>query len=361
MIGVGMIGGGNDNQGIPALVTTLERLSESVDITVYSFIPVRSKIISSRIRVRHVIIGSLPNPLKSLFLFALFSIDHLIRPYDCIHTQSPFPAGWLALRLRSFFRIRWVTTIHAGEIANIPELQFGDIRNRKIKTISEKVCSATDELIFMSHRQAGDLFKNLNIRREFRVLPRGIIVPELHSKTLTRPLKLLHVGYFYSIKNQLMLLDTLRSLLKSIPCELKIIGANYDEEFQSQISARGLSNAVTVFGTVPNDQMKNHYHEAHVILHTSWFEGMPMVAIEAMAYGAVVCGTDVGIMADLSGDCCVTVRPGDAEALAREVIDLVNNPAKYDSYRQRAHQWASSHDINWHVDNLLALYFPPLP
>jgi glycosyltransferase involved in cell wall biosynthesis len=63
-------------------------------------------------------------------------------------------------------------------------------------------------------------------------------------------------------------------------------------------------------------------------------------------------------MADLSGDCCVTVPTGDTKEMAKVVMELVENPDKYETLRLRAHSWAKDHDINWHVGELKKLYFP---
>lgn len=356
IIGVGMVGSGVLQQGIPAMSNTLEILSRSIDVTIYSFIHITKSATPSRIRVRSAI-SFLPQRLNDYWLWLRFVLDHLIRNYDCIHAQSPFPAGQLAVRLNALFKTRIVTTIHAGEIALMPDQNFGDLRRADLKTVAAIVCTRSHHLIFMSAFQAQDLKRNLGIERDFVVLPRGVEVESLVEKKITTPVKLLHVGYYHPIKNQVMLLDTLKILSKKIRCELKIIGSNYGDEFKAMISQYGLSELVTLVGALPYREMKEHYEEAHMLLHTSWFEGLPMVAIEAMAYGAVVCGTHVGIMADLSEESCLTVPPGDAEALANVVISLTENPAKYEKLRLRGHDWAKSHDLIWHVRQLNNLYF----
>lgn len=352
-----MVGSGVLDQGIPVMAKTLQKLSESVDITVYSFIPIARSKVPGMIRIRYAP-SFLPGFLKFYWLYLLFCLDHVRRKYDCIHAQSPFPAGKLALKINALFHVHWTTSVHAGEIAELPDQHFGDWRKVHLKNITRQVCEKSDQLVFMSNWQARDLGRNLGMQRKICILPRGVGVSKLPEKKLSSPVQLLYVGFYHPIKNQEMLLEVLKILSKKLPCELKIVGANYGDEFKAMISNLNLDNIVTIVGVRPYDEMKKYYEHADFLLHTSWFEGLPMVAIEAMAHGAVVCGTQVGIMADLSGDCCVTVPTGDAEGMAKAVQGLVENPVRYEALRLCGHAWAKDHDLNWHVGELIKLYFP---
>ncbi len=357
MIGVGMVGSGVLQQGIPAMAITLEKLSASIDITIYSFIPVSTSKVPGHIRTRYAP-AFLPQFLKFYYLLLLFCRDHFKQKYDCLHAQSPFPAGKLALRINSLFKIQWITTIHAGEIAVLPDRDFGDLRKAHLKKITRQVCERSDHLVFMSRWQAKDLEHNLGMHRRVIILPRGIEVEHISLKQLTYPIQLLHVGFYHPVKNQRMLLEAMKILSKKIPCVLKIIGSNYGAAFDDMISDLGLNEIVTCVGALPYSSMKENYQQAHFLLHTSWFEGLPMAAIEAMAYGAVVCGTHIGIMADLSEECCVTVPPGDVDGMVEAIEGLIKDQSRYEAIRHRAYDWAKAHDINWHVAELKKVYFP---
>ena len=57
-------------------------------------------------------------------------------------------------------------------------------------------------------------------------------------------------------------------------------------------------------------------------------EGLPLVALEAMAAGAALVASSIGGLADLPRDAVTHVPPGDAAALARAIDGLLEEPAR---------------------------------
>lgn len=57
-------------------------------------------------------------------------------------------------------------------------------------------------------------------------------------------------------------------------------------------------------------------------------EGLPLVALEAMAAGAALVASSVGGLADLPGHAVTHVAPGDPAALARAIDDLLADPGR---------------------------------
>jgi glycosyltransferase involved in cell wall biosynthesis len=98
---------------------------------------------------------------------------------------------------------------------------------------------------------------------------------------------------------------------------------------------------------VPHSRIQEFYGSADVLLHTSVFESQAVVVAEALAQGLLVCGTHVGLMADLSDRCCVTVAPGQASALADKVLKLLGDSAQMIQMKQAGRQWAEQHDLEW--------------
>ncbi|OLE36374.1 MAG: hypothetical protein AUG48_07590 [Actinobacteria bacterium 13_1_20CM_3_68_9] len=63
-----------------------------------------------------------------------------------------------------------------------------------------------------------------------------------------------------------------------------------------------------------------------VVAFSSDWEGLPMVALEALAAGVPVVSTEVEGMSELLGTGAGVVVPPDADALAREIVALIRAP-----------------------------------
>lgn len=348
MIGVGII-------GIPVLKGILDRVSQEVDLTIYSFIPINKEDVPRGVRVR-CLPRNIHQRIKYVLLGALFVRDHFRRPYHVVHAQSAFPGGVLARILGKLFRLPWMVTLIGGEVEAIPAIPFGDLLNPKLKRITISVCAEAGALTVMSKYQADSVRRNLGIERGITVLPYAPVVQLWADKKITHPVQLLHIGYYHPVKNHKMLLETARELLGKIPFKLTIIGDNYGPAFTEVIQQMRLTDSVDVMGYLPYEEISAHYLRCHILLHTSWYEGLPTVAFEAMAHGVAVCSTSVGLVNDLSGSHCVAVPPGDHVALANGVLGLVENPQRYEEIRRRAYAWAQANDQQHYVKQMVGLY-----
>jgi glycosyltransferase involved in cell wall biosynthesis len=353
VIGVGILPTVSSN-GIPAFHAALRELAKLHSVTVYSFIPVLKS--EADIRVRCVYPKKLPQKLQFILLGILFLWDHLFRRFDIIHAQSPFPAGILAHNLSRFLGVPWLLSFHAGEAAEMPEVPYGDLLNPFLRRVNTRVTMLSRFIMTMSEHQAAMVRKNFAIDRELITLPRGIRSNPLKEKTFNLPWKFIHISYNQPVKGVEMLLETIRHVEEFIPCELTIVGGNYGHEFRSQLAKYKLKGAVHIAGPVSNDQAISMMLESDFLIHTSWCEGLPMVALEAMSHGVVVCGTAVGVMSDLSPSCCITVLERDAVALGNKIVQACRDKEIYLSTRMNAWNWISDHDMDWYVKELTNHY-----
>jgi glycosyltransferase involved in cell wall biosynthesis len=349
IIGVGVV-------GIPVLAGIIEKLAQRYSITVYSFIPVKNERLSTQIRIRCMPNFPIHQRIKYVLLGLWFVVDHMLLPYAVIHAQSAFPGGVLARFLGKYFKIPWMVTLIGGEVESISDIPFGDLLNRKLRRITYNVCNEAQYLAVMSGYHALSVRKNLNLTRDIEVLPYAPLVKSIDSKEITTPVKLLHVAYCHPVKNQDMLLSTISKLITHVPLHLKIIGANYGELFRKKVQALNLNEYVTIVGPKPYEDLVEYYNEAHILLHTSWYEGLPTVAFEAMAHGVVVCGTRVGIMADLAETHCLAVEPGDDEKLVQVVLRVIEDRELFQRLRENAYAWAKENDLNHYVNRITGLY-----
>ncbi len=67
-------------------------------------------------------------------------------------------------------------------------------------------------------------------------------------------------------------------------------------------------------------------------------------------------GTAVGYIHDWSPDRAVAVSPGDAEALAGSLLDLLRRPDRRAALADAACDWALRYDANWTAATIEKLY-----
>ncbi len=100
-------------------------------------------------------------------------------------------------------------------------------------------------------------------------------------------------------------------------------------ELEEAITAAGLSETIRLAGL--RQDIPDVLRRIHVLLMPSLREGLPMVALEAMAAGVPVVATDVGGAneAVVDGVTGVLVPPQDPRALAQAISRLLEDPLRY--------------------------------
>lgn len=101
-----------------------------------------------------------------------------------------------------------------------------------------------------------------------------------------------------------------------------VIGAG---PLQPEVQAAAGAGPVTVYGRLPDARVAEALRSAEVVLVPSAYEGLGLVALEAMAAGAAVVGYDVTGLRQTVGDGGRLVPPGDVGALAEATVELLTD------------------------------------
>jgi glycosyltransferase involved in cell wall biosynthesis len=78
-------------------------------------------------------------------------------------------------------------------------------------------------------------------------------------------------------------------------------------------------------GRLTREELAQHYSAAQIAVVPSLYEGFGIPAAEAMACGTPVISTTGGALPEVVGDAGVLVPPGNAEALAAAIKQLLND------------------------------------
>lgn len=111
--------------------------------------------------------------------------------------------------------------------------------------------------------------------------------------------------------------------LSSDDCVLKLAGGGPLEGMLT-----GKKNIVALGRQEPSQVSKLMSQAAFLVLPSEWYEGFPLVLVEAFAHGLPILASKLGSMADIiqDGETGLLFTPGDASELAAKVRWLLENP-----------------------------------
>ena len=144
---------------------------------------------------------------------------------------------------------------------------------------------------------------------------------------------------------------------------LTLVGGGSREAALKALSERLQLRNIVWVGRVPPDQIARHYADNDIYIQSPSVDNMPTSVIEAFASGLPVVSTDAGGVPAI-----VTHRrtgllaaPGDADALAAHVLDLLSNPERARAIARAAFE--SSQSCTWPSvrDEWLRVYRSLLP
>jgi len=360
----GGVGPQGSTELIPALVNLVSRLSRLFDITVYSATGRANETSSfacGNAQVRYVD-ARYDDHIARIFLAFRQSLlsDHKELPFELLHGIWSYPSGLAAVILGKILHLPSFVTVFGGEAASVQRIRYGHMLKLPLRALTLWTCRKATALVTLTEFQRSLLKKHGLKRADIAVIPTG--TTEAFSdlfkpKTLNLPIRFLHVANLTEVKDQITLLKAFRIISTNINARLRIIGPDYmNGKIQQTADQLGIAEHVTFLGYVHQEAILEHYAWAHMMLHTSLYEGQALVVNEAAASGVVVCGTRVGLIADLEDSCTIAVATGDHQGLAKKVLDLLNNPSQFVRLQTNAHTWAANHNLDWTVKRYTEVY-----
>ncbi|NHO34063.1 MSMEG_0565 family glycosyltransferase [Acetobacter fallax] len=217
--------------------------------------------------------------------------------FDVLHAQDPISANALADLVEEGRIPGFARTVHHLDRFSHPGLAARQTRGLTAATELFTVSQLWEDTLRTEYgRHAPVVGNGVDLTRFFP--EPGLRDQELRARYgLPRNARLvLSVGGIERRKNTLVLLDAFEMLRRDHPdLHLVIAGgaslldhSDYRRLFDERVRGRGLADAVTVTGTVADEDMPAFYRQSSVLAYPSKTEGFGLCPLEALACGIPV-------------------------------------------------------------------------
>jgi len=353
------------SEDVPSIAGMVKRLSGDHDITVYTVIGPGGN--RATFRCGRAIVTFVPSRHDDHIITMVhrtlraFRRDHRVRPYSLVHGFWALPGGLIAVLAGRLHGLPSVVSMLGGEAACLPSIRYGNMSRLAPRIATLWTARHATTLTFLTRYQRDALRPfNFNRGEGIRVIPFGAensLLRPNNERSVPPPYRFIHIGHLNSVKDQSTLLRAFRGISRQVDSHLTVIGLDTLHGALRRLAADlGIENRVTFKGFVPHEEIGHHLADAHMLLHSSLYEGEGVVFAEAAASGVPICGTRVGLLSDLGDAMAVTVSPGDHTGLAEGALSLLGDPMRTERLTRQARSWAQEHTADWTAASFADLY-----
>ena len=288
-------------------------------------------------------------PVKSISIREIRRIIETVNP-DLIHAHDMKASLMVAL---SCGKIPFVSHIHNNNV---------DASRVSIKTVSFLFVALKAKHIFWVSRSAldGYCFSKI-VRKKSEVLYNVIDIDSLYEKAALDEKEyffdVIYLGRLAYPKNTQRLTKVLLAAIrKKSNLKVAIVGEGEDmPEIRGFIDENGIGNNIELLGYLSNPYKVLQCSK--VMIMTSLWEGTPMCALEALAFGKPIVSTPVDGLCDLIIDDENGFLSDDDEMLSEKIVEIVSNPDEYARLSVAAKTIAINRmDLENYINRILSSY-----
>ncbi|MES2537643.1 MAG: TIGR04063 family PEP-CTERM/XrtA system glycosyltransferase [Pseudomonadota bacterium] len=298
----------------------------------------------------------------------LMEVAQTVKP-DVLHAHSPALNAIAALRVGRKLGIPVVYEIRAfwedAAVDHGTSSEWG-LRYRLTRAIESYAIRNADAVTTICEGLRSDIVARGIPQEKVTVIPNAVnienfTVGETADAELAKSLglegkKLLgFIGSFYAYEGLNILLQAMPAMLLENPdVRLLLVGGGpQDKQLKAQAKQLNIEDKVIFTGRVPHEQVQRYYNLIDVLVYPRLKMRLtdlvtPLKPLEAMAQGRLVAASDVGGHLELieDGKTGALFEAGNPDALARKVLDLLNQPERWPLLRRDARSFVET-ERNW--------------
>jgi len=287
-----------------------------------------------------------------------------LRP-DIIHAHSPALNAVAALRVGRRLGIPVVYEVRAfweDAAASHGTSHEGGTRYRLTRALETWALRRVDAITTICEGLRGDMIERGIPGDRVTVIPNAVDVerfgpggradPELRASLGLDGNRVLgFLGSFYAYEGLDVLLQALPAILQAAP-DVRVLlvgGGPQEENLRALAASLGVSDQVVFAGRVPHERVNRYYDLVDVLVyprHSMRLTDLvtPLKPLEAMAQGRLLVASDVGGHHELirDGETGVLFRAGDADDLARSLLNLLTAERSWPALRAQARRFVET-------------------
>ncbi|MGQ9523841.1 MAG: glycosyltransferase [Armatimonadota bacterium] len=289
---------------------------------------------------------------------------------ELVHTQSPFPAGWVGAYLARRLEVPFVTTYHTvyEHYVHYARCVPQAVSKRFVVALSRAYCNRAD-LVIVPTKSVVELLRSYGVKTPIRVVATGVDVDaaaHFLPVDLRRDLGLpegarvvLYAGRVAKEKSVDTLLLAFARIAKARPDVYLVVagGGPWEDGLKRYAAALGVADRIRFAGFVPRQKLYGYYRAADLMLYPSRTDTQGLVLCEALAAGlpcvAVgILGPSWVVRHGLDG----LLANGDADSLANAALELLADPERLRRMSESAREGAGRFSRRACAQSLLGAY-----
>lgn len=220
-----------------------------------------------------------------------------------------------------FFRVPYIFHVHSGEFVQFYSMGCGDLAKSWLrKTLRDAV------VVVALTEQWRKAFEQIEPAARVEVITNPVSVPLRLPAKPHGPRTVLFLGRLTAKKGAFDLVQSIPGVLEhDADVRFILAGDGEIQAIRALAEQLGIADRVLTPGWIEGAAKDEALAQSFLLVLPSYFEGLPMCVLEAMACGVPVIATRVGGIPDVidHGRTGLLIAPGDVPGLTEATLDLL--------------------------------------
>jgi glycosyltransferase involved in cell wall biosynthesis len=184
------------------------------------------------------------------------------------------------------------------------------------------------DLVFVINRPSRDLLHHFGVKdTKIALTQNGINICDIKPTSHEKPFDACFLSRLTKSKGTSDLIKVWKKVCETRNARLAIIGDGSEKQHINELSLKlGLENNIILLGLLSGDRKYEMLQASKVFVFPSYQESWGIAIAEAMACGLPAIAYNLPIYKEVFEDKLITVSLGDINAMAKQIICLLENP-----------------------------------